>query len=88
MANCKGLFRELMTWIRRRLRAKQLAIWKRPSRLHRRLRQLGYRGEFQKIRMSCWRSPLASWSMSTAWLEELGPFDLTIIETGVLPQLT
>ena len=46
MANCKGLFRELMSWIRRRLRAKQLALWKRASRLHRRLRQLGYQGEF------------------------------------------
>lgn len=89
MANCKGLFRELMTWIRRRLRAKQLALWKRPSRLHRRLRQLGYQGEFQKIRMRCWRSsrsPLASWSMPNAWFDKLGLFDLTLVETGVLPQ--
>ena len=90
MANCKGLFRDLMTWIRRRLRAKQLALWKRPSRLHRRLRQLGYQGEFQKIRMRRWRSsrsPLASWSMPNAWLDELGLFDLTTVETGVLPQV-
>ena len=46
MANCKTLFRDMMQWIRRRLRAKQLALWKRASRLHRRLRQLGYSGEF------------------------------------------
>ena len=45
MANCKGVFKELSLWIRRRLRAKQLALWKRPSRLHRRLRELGYQGE-------------------------------------------
>ncbi|MCA9190157.1 MAG: hypothetical protein KDB03_00285 [Planctomycetales bacterium] len=90
MANCKGLFRDLMTWIRRRLRAKQLALWKRPSRLHRRLWQLGYQGEFQKIRMRRWRSsrsPLASWSMPIAWFNELGLFDLTTVETGVLPLL-
>ena len=90
MANCKRLFGELMQWTRRRLRAKQLALWKRPSRLHRRLRQLGYQGEFQKIRMSRWRSsrsPLASWSMPTAWLGQLGLFDLSTVETGVLPQV-
>ena len=91
MANCKGLFCELMLWIRRRLRAKQLALWKRASRLHRRLRQLGYQGNFLKIRMHSWRnsrSHLASWSMSNGWFSELGLFDLTTVETGVLPQIT
>jgi group II intron reverse transcriptase/maturase len=91
MANCKGLFRELMSWIRRRLRAKQLALWKRASRLHRRLRQLGYQGKFLKIRMRSWRnsrSHLASWSMPNSWFSELGLFDLTTVETGVLPTIT
>jgi group II intron reverse transcriptase/maturase len=91
MANCKGLFAELMSWIRRRLRAKQLALWKRASRLHRRLRQLGYHGEFLKMRMRSWRSSrshLASWSMPNAWFSDLGLFDLTTVETGVLPQST
>jgi hypothetical protein len=91
MANCKGLFAELMSWIRRRLRAKQLALWKRPGRLHRRLRQLGYHQDFPKIRMACWhnsRSPQASWSMPNAWLSEQGLFDLTTVDTGVLPQVT
>lgn len=90
MANCKGIFRELMSWIRRRLRAKQLALWKRPGRLHRRLRQLGHKGDFPKIRMTCWRnskSPHASLSMPNAWFSELGLFDLTAVETGVLPQV-
>jgi RNA-directed DNA polymerase len=91
MANCKGLFGEMMSWIRRRLRAKQLALWKRASRLHRRLRQLGYQGEFLKIRMRCWRnsrSHLASWSMPNGWFNDLGLFDLTTVKTGVLPQIT
>jgi len=90
MANCKGVFAELTVWIRRRLRAKQLALWKRPSRLHRRLRQLGYQGEFLKMRMNSWRSSrshLASWSMPNAWLANLGLFDLSTVETGVLPQV-
>lgn len=91
MANCKGVFTKLISWIRRRLRAKQLALWKRPKRLHRRLRQLGYQGDFLKIRMTCWRnsrSHLASWTMPNAWLHELGLFELTAVETGVLPQVT
>jgi len=91
MTNCKGRFAELMSWIRRRLRAKQLALWKRPGRLHRRLRQLGYQGEFLKIRMTCWRnsrSHLASWSMPNGWFRQLGLFDLTAVATGVLPQVT
>jgi RNA-directed DNA polymerase len=90
MANCKGLFSELMSWIRRRLRAKQLAMWKRAGRLHRRLRQLGYQGEFPSMAMRRWRSSrshLASWSMPNAWLSELGLFELTQVETGVLPQV-
>ncbi len=88
MANCKVVFRKMLGWIQRRLRAKQLTLWKRPSRLHRRLRQLGYTGEFAKMRMQSWRnsrSHLASWSMPNAWFQELGLFDLAAIETGVLP---
>ena len=90
MANCQGLLRNLMSWIRRRLRAKQLALWKKLGRLHRRLRQLGYQGDFLHIRMTCWhnsKSTLASWAMPNAWLAELGLYDLAEVDTGVLPQI-
>jgi group II intron reverse transcriptase/maturase len=89
MANCKELFRDLSVWIRRRLRQKQLSDWKKPSRLHRRLRQLGYQGEFPKIRMRSWRSsrsPQASFAMPNAWLADLGLYDIASVETGVLPK--
>lgn len=89
MANCKGRFTELMSWIRRRLRAKQLALWKKPERLHRRLRQLGYKGDFLKMRMRKWRSSqshYASWSMPNAWFRELGLYDMAAVDTGVLPE--
>jgi RNA-directed DNA polymerase len=91
MANCRGEFDRLMSWIRRRLRAKQLALWKKPSRLHRRLRQLGYRGDFPKMHMRRWRnsrSPQASYAIPNGWLTEQGLFDLSTMETGVLPQVT
>lgn len=91
IADCQTQFRELDQWIRRRLRAKQLKLWKRPKRLHRRLRQLGYQGEFQAIKMSAWRnaaSPLANYAIPNSYLRELGLFEMGGVKTGVLPQIT
>lgn len=89
VANCRNQFRELARWIRRRLRAKQLTLWKKPKRLHRRLRQLGYKGEFKAIKMNSWRnaaSPLANYAIPNGWLWEVGLFELSRVETGYLPQ--
>jgi RNA-directed DNA polymerase len=89
VANCRHQFRELACWIRRRLRAKQLSLWKKPKRLHRRLRQLGYQGDIKAIKMCSWHnaaSALANYAMPNSWLSELGLFDLSRIETGYLPQ--
>ncbi len=89
IANCRGILRSTAAWIRRRLRAKQLKLWKKPKRLHRRLRQLGYTGEFKSIKMSSWRnsrSPLASWALPLAEFKRLGLYWLESVETGILPQ--
>ena len=90
MANCKTLYRELAGWIRRRLRAKQLALWKKPKRLIRRLRQVGMQGEPQKMRLSAWRtsrSSYASTAIRNGYLAELGLYDIAELETGVLTEL-
>lgn len=89
IANCKTEYKALMQWIRRRLRTKQLSLWKRAKRLHRRLRQLGYQGEFKWIKMSSWRnaaSPLANYSLPNCYLREVGLFDMAEVQTGYLPQ--
>ncbi len=86
IANCKELFGNLSQWIRRRLRAKQMALWKKPKKLHRRLRQLGYRGEFDAIKMSSWhnaKSPLSHRAMQNAWFDELGLHDMAGVQTGI-----
>jgi RNA-directed DNA polymerase len=91
IANCQTVLRELDKWIRRRLRAKQLKLWKRPKRLHRRLRQLGYEGEFQAIRMNAWRnaaSPLANYAIPNSYLQGLGLYEMGRVKTGILPQIT
>jgi|APSaa5957512622_1039677.scaffolds.fasta_scaffold23713_3 RNA-directed DNA polymerase len=85
IANCTGVFRTLMSWIRRRLRAIQLKQWKKPAKLHRRLRQLGYKGDFKKIKMSSWcsaRSPLASLAMPNLYFTDLGLFNMELVRTG------
>lgn len=89
IANCSGALRSIAEWTRRRLRAKQLTLWKKPTRLHRRLRQLGYKGEFKSIKMSSWRnsrSPLANYALPKAELQRLGLFCLESVKTGILPQ--
>lgn len=90
IANSSREYVRLMQWIRRRLRCIQLVHWKRPVRLHRRLRQLGYKGRFKSIKMASWRSsasPLASYAIPNAWFDEQGLFNLTTIKTGQLASL-
>ncbi len=87
IANCKEVFKGLMRWIRRRLRMVQLKLWKKPVKLHRRLRQLGYSGEFSFIKMDRWRnsaSPLASMSIQNAWLYENGLYNMEMVKTGII----
>lgn len=89
IANCKSEYQALMQWIRRRLRAKQLSLWKRAKRLHRRLRQIGYQGEFKFIKMNSWRnaaSPLANYALPNRYLREEGLFEMEAVQTGYLPQ--
>ena len=85
IANCKREFELLAQWIRRRLRAVQLKLWKKPSRLHRRLKQLKYKPPFKFIKMNSWRnsaSPLANYAMSNKWFEEMKLFSMEGVNTG------
>jgi len=87
IANCRRDFKSLSGWIRRRLRAVQLRLWKQPTRLHRRLKQLMYKPPFKFINMNSWgnaASPLASFSMPNAWFDELGLYSIESIRTGWL----
>jgi RNA-directed DNA polymerase len=86
VANCKTAFKNMMSWIRRRLRAVQLSLWKKPTRLRRRLRQLGISGGFYFMAMSKWRtskSKQASMAMPNKWFhEELKLYNMGTVETG------
>ncbi len=86
IANCNRKFFRLARWIRRRLRSKQLALWKNPRKLRRRLRQLGYEITVESIRMRSWSSTssaLANMALPNSYFTELGLFDLGSVKTGI-----
>lgn len=86
VANISGRLKQLAGWIRRRLRAVQLRLWKTSRKLHRRLKQLGYTPPFKAIKMDSWRnsaSPLANYAMQNSWFKAIGLYQLDEVETGV-----
>ena len=87
IANCKGALRDLMAWIRRRLRMKQMREWKSWKPLHKALRRRGYTGPFKKISMWKWRNsacPLLGMALPNIWFDRLGLINLETYEVGVL----
>lgn len=86
IANCNGTFETLMGWIRRRLRAKQLKLWKNPRKLHRKLRQLGHEGGFKLMKMNSWRNACSIPShlaLPNSHFDRLGLFNLEKVKTGI-----
>lgn len=87
IANCKSTFANIIGWIRRRLRMKQMREWKSYKSLHKTLRRMGYKGNFKKISMTRWRnsaSPLVSVALPNVWFDEIKLFDMSKVETAVL----
>ena len=87
IANCKGKIAKIAKWIRRRLRAKQLKLWKTRKKLRRRLRQLGYDAPVTCCRMSYWASSLsklAHIAIPNSYLhQEMGLFDIASVPVGI-----
>lgn len=87
IANISSKLKGLASWIRRRIRAVQLTMWKKPSKLHRRLKQLKYKPPFKFMKMKSWRnsgSPLSHYAMPNSWFNEIGLYSIDKVETGVL----
>lgn len=91
IANISSMLKQLSGWIRRRLRAVQLKLWKKAAKLHRRLKQRGYKPPFKFIKMNSWcnaGSPLAHYAMPNSWFKEIGLYSVDIVKTGVLAPVT
>jgi len=87
IANINSKLKGLASWVRRRLRAIQLRLWKTVDKLHRRLKQLKYKPPFKRMKMNSWRnsmSPLASYAMPNSWFKDIGLYQIDEVKTGVL----
>ena len=85
----KRLFRNLMSWIRRRLRMKQMREWKSWKGLHKQLRRMGYQGSFEKISMARWRNAsckLVHMALPNEWFNNLHLYDMERVKTSTLHQ--
>ena len=85
----KGHYRNLMSWIRRRLRMCKMREWKTWKGLHRQLRRQGYRGSFEKIAMNRWRNAschLMHKALPKEWFAEQGLYDMEQVKTNILHQ--
>ena len=87
VANCQGVFRALMSWIRRRLRMKQMREWKSWKPMLKALHRNGHWREVKKISMKRWRNARC-WTIHQAipnkWFDEKGLIDLGTYKTGIL----
>ncbi len=87
IANCKGLIRKLMSWIRRRLRMIKMAQWKSYKPLHKILRRKGIEGDLPKIAMTKWRNSSCYHihkALPNEYFDKLGLLDLTKVKVGIL----
>ena len=60
------------------------------KKLHRRLRQLGYKGEFKHIKMQSWKnscSPLVHYALPNKHFKDFELYDLGFVETGITVSL-
>jgi len=87
IANCKWHLTRLMRWIRRRLRSKQLRLWKTRKKLKRRLRQRGHEAPVTCFKMRAWvssKTKLAHQAMPNSFFhQEKNLFDMEAVQTGI-----
>lgn len=91
IANCKTLLKNLMGWIRRRLRMRQMKLWKSWKKLHKTLRRRGFKKEFKKISMRRWRNSRCKdlhYALPNKWFDEIGLVNMSKIKVGILPQIS
>jgi group II intron reverse transcriptase/maturase len=89
VARCNKLFRDLMSWVRRRLRMMIMKSWKSWRGLHKQLRRLGYQGSFEKISVTRWRNSsytLLHMALPTTWFDEKHLFNMEKLTSNTLHQ--
>lgn len=90
IANIKTLVRDLMGWVRRRLRMLRMKQWKTYKAMHKELRRLGLHSEIKlKMDVRRWKNSkvtIIHVMMPNSYFEKLGLYDLTKVKVGLLSQ--
>ncbi len=87
VANIKSLIRDLMGWIRRRLRMIKMKQWKTYKAMHKEMRRQGIKGNGEKMAVTKWKNSnvhITHMLLPNKLFEELGLIDLTKYEVGLL----
>lgn len=87
IANIKTLIKDVMQWIRRRLRMIQIRHWKTYKAMHKEMRKQGIKGTGEKMAMNKWKNSavhIIHMLLPNNFFEELGLIDLTKYEVGLL----
>lgn len=87
VANIKGLARDLMQWIRRRLRMVRMVQWKTYKKMHKEMRKKGIKGTGEKMDVKRWKNSntqMIHLLLPNKYFEELGLIDMQKYEVGLL----
>jgi RNA-directed DNA polymerase len=87
IANIKKLSKELMMWIRRRLRMIRMKQWKTYKKMHKEMRRLGIKGNGMKMDVCRWKNSntqMIHLVMPNKYFEKLGLVDMCKYEVGLL----
>lgn len=86
-ANIKGLVKDLLAWIRRRLRMIRMKQWKTYKKMHKEMRRLGYPIK-EKMAVWKWKNSkvqIIHQLMPNKYFDDLGLVDITKYNVGLLP---
>jgi len=89
IASIKSYLKEIMTWLRRRLRSVQMRSWKKFKNLSKAMRRNGWKKKIKSFSMVRWRNSKtkqAHFAMPNKWFAEIGLCDLVKIHDDYHPQ--
>lgn len=89
IADIKTFIKEMMSWIRRRLRMVQMRSWKTTKKFYKAMRKGGWKGSLIPLDVRRWHNTLskqAHMAMSNEWFAEKGLVNLISIYDDYHPQ--
>lgn len=87
IANIKSLVKQMMAWIRRRLRMIKMKQWKTYKAMHKAMRKQGIKGNGEKMAVTKWKNStvhVVHMLLPNQYFEDLGLIDLGQYKVGLL----